>query len=109
MGQLSERSSLLMLKSDMHAADNVLKARTAMKVLFGSDHTNLTAEALLHAFEGDPRLFKAPRKELIDVAIPRLIASAGHAKSKSERRTRLLCKDGTRLTNNASRRGRTAN
>ncbi len=65
-------------------AGNLAKAQTAMKVLFDSDISSLSAEAVEAAFEGDPRLFIAPRAELLDVALPRLIASAKHARSKSK-------------------------
>ncbi|PAV19006.1 tyrosine-trna ligase [Pyrrhoderma noxium] len=82
----------------VHGKEAVRRGQIATRVLFETSFSDLSAKDIVDALEGDPRLVRCSREDIIEQPIWKLAANFGLVKSNSEAR-RLADSKGLYLNN----------
>ncbi|KAF8633320.1 hypothetical protein AX17_004493 [Amanita inopinata Kibby_2008] len=71
----------------VHTRNGVIRAETLTKLLFDSDYSNLQADHLLAAFQGDSRLALINEADMLQTPLPKLISKYGLVASNTAARS----------------------
>ncbi|TFK44730.1 hypothetical protein BDQ12DRAFT_673472 [Crucibulum laeve] len=82
----------------VHRPEGVVRAETLTKLLFESDYSDLKAENIIAAFQGDPRLVMVDKSELLELPVAKLASKHSLVASNSAARS-LVTSKGLYLNN----------